>query len=58
MLTTVAPQQFVRAFVEPDGRDFLVFGSTIKPFGSIVEPTMNALRTVVWLSPNPMVNLT
>jgi hypothetical protein len=44
LLTTVAPQQFVEALVEPDGRHFLVFGSTIKPKGSIVEPTTNALR--------------
>jgi hypothetical protein len=43
LLTTVAPQQFVEALVEPDGRHFLVFGSTIKPKGSIVEPTTNAL---------------
>jgi hypothetical protein len=55
LLTTVASQQFVEAFVEPDGRDFLVFGSTIKSKGSIVEPTINALRAFtsgssnVWL---------
>jgi hypothetical protein len=44
LLTTIAPQQFVEALVDPDGRHFLVFGSTIKPKGSIVEPTTNALR--------------
>jgi hypothetical protein len=43
LLTTVAPQQFGEGLVEPDGRDFLGFGSTNKPKGLFVEPDVNAL---------------
>jgi hypothetical protein len=44
LLTTVDPQQFDGWFVEPAGGCFEWFGSRIKPKGSIVEPTVNALR--------------
>jgi hypothetical protein len=34
---------FAQSFAEADGGDFWLFGSTIEPKGSIVEPTVNAL---------------
>jgi hypothetical protein len=40
LLSTVAPHHFV----EPTANDFWVFGSTIEPKDSIVEPTVNALN--------------
>jgi hypothetical protein len=43
LLSTVAPHHFAEPFVEPTANDFWVFGSTIEPKGSIVEPTVNAL---------------
>jgi hypothetical protein len=44
LLSTVAPHHFAELFVELDRDDFWLFGSTIEPFGSIVELTANALR--------------
>jgi hypothetical protein len=44
LLSTVAPHHFAEPFVEPTANDFWLFGSTIEPKGSIVEPTVNALR--------------
>jgi hypothetical protein len=41
-----APHHFAELFAEPDGDDFWHFGSTIEPFGSIVEPTVNALSPI------------
>jgi hypothetical protein len=49
LLSTVAHHHFTELFAEPDGDDFWLFGSTIKPFGSIVEPTVNALSARVAL---------
>jgi hypothetical protein len=43
LLSTVAPHHFAESFVEAAGDEFCLFGSTIKPKGSIVEPTVNAL---------------
>jgi hypothetical protein len=44
-LSTVAPHHFAELLVEPVGECFLWFGSTNKPKGLFVEPTVNALRS-------------
>jgi hypothetical protein len=44
LLSTVASHHFAESFVEAAGDEFCLFGSTIEPKGSIVEPTVNALR--------------
>jgi hypothetical protein len=43
LLSTVAPHHFVELLVEPAGEYILWFGSTNKPFGLFVEPTVSAL---------------
>jgi hypothetical protein len=45
LLSTVAPHHFAELLVEPAGECFLWFGSTNKPKGLFVEPTVNALIT-------------
>jgi hypothetical protein len=54
LLSTVAPHHFAEEIVEPAGACFWLFGSTIKPKGSIVEPTVNALTTnYLWVRGAP-----
>jgi hypothetical protein len=43
LLSTVTPHHFAELVVEADGECFLWFGSTNKPKGLFVEPTVNAL---------------
>jgi hypothetical protein len=56
LLSTVAPHHFAKPFAEADGDDFWLFGSTIEPKGSIVEPTVNALNHNIFRYPplNPL----
>jgi hypothetical protein len=46
LLSTVAPHHFAELVVEAAGGCFLWFGSTNKPKGLFVEPTVNALSTL------------
>jgi hypothetical protein len=47
LLSTVAPHHFAELVVKADGECFLWFGSTNKPKGLFVEPTVNALMVLV-----------